>query len=164
MSVFTETIIGQLRFAQWAATRNLDQMTHPDSIVRPPGGGNDFNWILGHVITVRNKILPALGEQPVWDEDRSRRYAGVSTAETDGRLPLDELRDALAATHERLVAGIDRADDAVLDAKAPFSPGKNPDETVRSLLGKSVVHESYHVGQLGALRRVAGKEGMIRMS
>jgi uncharacterized damage-inducible protein DinB len=36
-------------------------------------------------------------------------------------------------------------------------------KTLRSLLTKIVVHESYHVGQLGVLRRAAGKEGSIRM-
>ena len=162
MSTFSETIISQLQFAQWAATRNLEGMSHQDSIVRPTGGGNDFNWVLGHVLAVRNKLLPALGEQPLADE-RLNAYVGASTTDTAGRIPLDELRTAFDDSHARLTAGLARADDAALDAKAPFSPGKNPDETLRSLLTKVVVHESYHIGQLGALRRAAGKEGSIRM-
>lgn len=162
MSVFTETIVAQLRFAQWAASRNLEAMTHADSIVRPAGGGNDFNWVLGHVIAVRNALLAALGEEPLWEPERSRAYGKESSEETGSRLPLDELREALTASHERVVAGLERIDDALLDGKAPFSPGNNPDETLRSLLGKIVVHESYHIGQLGALRRVAGKQGAIR--
>ena len=162
MSVFTETITEQLRFAQWAATRNLEEMTHADSIVRPAGGGNDFNWVLGHVIAVRNSLLPGLGEEPLWDPDRTRAYAMASTEETGSRVALEELREALSASHERIVAGLARVDDATLDGKAPFSPGNNPNETLRSLLGKIVVHESYHIGQLGALRRAAGKQGAIR--
>jgi uncharacterized damage-inducible protein DinB len=162
MSVFTETITSQLQFAQWAATRNLEAMSHADSIVRPTGGGNDFNWVLGHIIAVRNALLPVFGEQPVWDPERSRAYGKESSEETVSRVPLEELREALTTSHERVVAGLGRADDALLDGKAPFSPGNNPNETLRSLLEKIVVHESYHIGQLGALRRVAGKQGAIR--
>ena len=163
MSEFTETIVAQLQFAHWAATRNLDEMTHGDSIVRPAGGGNDFNWVLGHIISVRNALLGLFGETPVWEAETSRAYASASTEETSSRLPLDDLRAAFTATHERLVAAIARADEATLGGKAPFSPGKpDPNETLRTLLGKVVVHESYHIGQLGVLRRAAGKSGAIR--
>lgn len=163
MSEFTETIVRQLQFAQWAATRNLEEMTHEDSIVRPSGGGNDFNWVLGHIVAVRNALLGAFGEQPVWEPETSRAYGTASTEETSSRLPLDDLRAAFETTHARLAAGIARADEATLDGKAPFSPGKpDPDETIRTLLGKVVVHESYHIGQLGVLRRAAGKSGAIR--
>lgn len=40
--------------------------------------------------------------------------------------------------------------------KAPFSPSGNPDETVGSLMGVLVFHETYHVGQVGMMRRLAG--------
>ncbi|HWS72688.1 MAG TPA: DinB family protein [Thermoanaerobaculia bacterium] len=161
MSAFTETITEQLQFAQWAATKNLEEMTHGDSIVRPTGGGNDFNWVLGHVISGRNRILPAFGEQPFWDSERTQAYAMASSEDTAQRAPLDELRQALATSLDRVMAGLGRADDALLDGKAPFSPANNPNETLRSLLMKMVVHESYHIGQLGALRRAAGKQGAI---
>lgn len=163
MSVFQETIIEQLRFAQWAATRNLEEMSHADSIVRPAGGGNDFNWVLGHVIAIRNALLPVLGEERVWEQERANPYIAAAPEDLATRMPLEELQAALTTTHERLVAGLGRADDALLDGKAPFSPGNNPNETLRSLLRKIVVHESYHIGQLGALRRPAGKTGAIRM-
>ena len=161
---FNETIISQLQFAQWAALRNLEGVTHEESVVRPSGGANDSNWVLGHVIAVRNRLLPAVGETPVWDDARSMAYIGASTDDTSGRLPLDDLRDALETTHQRLTAGIARLDDAALSQKAPFSPGKaNPDETMQSLLAKIVVHESYHIGQIGILRHAMGKEGAIRI-
>jgi len=159
---FTETIISQLQFAHWAALRNLDGVTHEESIVRPGSGANDGNWVVGHIIAVRNKFLPALGEQALWDEERSASYVAPSTDDTSGRVPFDELRAAFVASHERLTAGIARLDDAALAQKAPFSPGNNPEETVQALLTRMVVHESYHVGQIGILRRAMGKDGAIR--
>lgn len=160
---FNETIISQLKFSQWAAGKNLDGITHEDSVVRPSGGANDGNWILGHLIAVRNKLLPMVGEQAIWDDARIGSYVMPSTDDTSGRLPFDELRSAFITTHERLVAGIARLDDATLAQKAPFSPGGDPNETVQSLLAKVVVHESYHTGQLGFVRHAMGKNGAIRV-
>jgi uncharacterized damage-inducible protein DinB len=158
---FNEIVIRQLKIAQGAALRNLDGVTHEESIVRPASGANDANWVVGHMIAVRNRILPAVGESPVWDEARIAPYVTTSTADITGRLPFDELRAALIASHDRLTAGIARLDDAALAHKAPFSPGNNPEETVQSLLTGIVVHESYHAGQIGMLRREMGKDGAI---
>jgi uncharacterized damage-inducible protein DinB len=160
---FNETIISQLKFSQWAAEKNLDGITHEESVVRPSGGANDGNWILGHIIAVRNKLLPMVGEQAIWDDARIGSYVMPSTDDTSGRLPFDELRQAFTSTHEKLVAGIARLDDATLAQKAPFSPGGDPNETVQSLLTKVVVHESYHTGQLGIARHAMGKKGAIRV-
>lgn len=159
---FNETIISQLQFAQWAALRNLEGVTHEESVVRPSGGANDGNWILGHVIAVRNKMIAAVGETPTWDDARIAHYVTESTDDISARLPLDELREAFESTHQRLIAGVARLDEQALSQRAPFSPGNNPDETVRSLLTKIVVHESYHIGQIGILRHAMGKEGAIR--
>ena len=160
---FNETIISQLQFAQWAALRNLEGVTHEDSVVRPDGGANDSNWVLGHVIAVRNRLLPGVGEAPFWDDARVTAYVMPSSADTAGRVHLDELRDAFTKSFEKLTAGIAKLDDAALAQKAPFSPGNNPDETLQSLLAKIVVHESYHIGQIGMLRRSMGKDGAIKM-
>jgi len=160
---FNETIISQLQFAQWAALRNLEGVTHEESVVRPSGGANDGNWVLGHVIAVRNRLIAAVGETPLWDEARIASYVAESTDDTSGRLPLDELRQAFEITHQRLTAGIARLDEQALAQKAPFSPGNNPDETLQSLLTKIVVHESYHIGQIGILRHAMGKAGAIRV-
>ena len=160
---FNETIISQLKFSQWAANKNLDGVTHEDSVVRPSGGANDGNWILGHLIAVRNKLLPVVGEQAIWDDARIGSYVMPSTDDTSGRVPFNELRAALVSTHEKLVAGIARLDEATLAQKAPFSPGGDPNETVQSLLAKVVVHESYHTGQLGIVRHAMGKNGAIRV-
>jgi len=162
MPVFNETIVAEFQFAHWAAVKNLEGMTHDDSIVRPHGGGNDFNWVLGHLVAVRNALIQSLGGEAL-NDPRLTIYVRESSDDTSRRIPLDELRAAFAESHERLVSAIGLAGDETLSRKAPFSPGNDPNETVGTLLRKSVVHESYHIGQLGLLRHTAGKEGAIRM-
>jgi hypothetical protein len=49
-----------------------------------------------------------------------------------------------------------------MNTPAPFSPTGNPDETVGSLLAAISFHEAYHVGQTGLLRRVVGREGVVK--
>jgi hypothetical protein len=49
-----------------------------------------------------------------------------------------------------------------MDRPAPFSPTGNPKETVGSLLAAFAFHEAYHVGQTGILRRVIGREGVVK--
>jgi len=158
---FNQIIIRQLEIAQAVVLRNLNGVTQEESVIRPASGANDANWVVGHMIAVRNRVMPAAGEAPVWDEARIAPYVTTSTGDVTGRLPFDELRAALMASHERLTAAIARLDEASLAKKAPFSPGNNPEETVQSLLTSLVVHESYHAGQIGMLRREMGKAGAI---
>jgi hypothetical protein len=49
-----------------------------------------------------------------------------------------------------------------MDKPAPISPTGNPKETVGSLLAALAFHEAYHVGQTGILRRVIGREGVVK--
>ena len=69
---------------------------------------------------------------------------------------------AIAAAQDSILAGLDAITPEALAAPAPLSPGGNPDETVGSLLAGLVFNEAYHSGQLGVLRRAAGKDGIIR--
>jgi len=49
-----------------------------------------------------------------------------------------------------------------LAAKPPRNMTGDPNETVGTNLAVFAFHESYHVGQTGVLRRVAGKPGVIK--
>jgi uncharacterized damage-inducible protein DinB len=64
--------------------------------------------------------------------------------------------------NDRIDQGLATLPDDALDRPAPFSPGNDPNETVGSLISTVLFHQTYHGGQLGVLRRVAGKVGAIR--
>ena len=143
---------------------NVDGVSQEESLIQPSPAGNCLNWVVGHLTCIYNKVIPLLGEEPVADEATLKRYDRGAPPLQDGAEALD-FRDLMAAfekASERVDAGLANLGAEALDQKAPFSPGGNPDETVRSLLGTVFFHQAYHAGQTGILRRIAGKEGAIR--
>ena len=142
---------------------NLAGLTHEDSLVQPRPGGNCLNWVLGHLLTVYNGVLPLLSQEPVMDKGALQHYVRGAPPIRDGAEALDfqQLLSAWNQAIERIDAGLARLSPDVLDRPAE-SPTGNPNETVRSLLTTVMFHQAYHAGQTAVLRRIAGKEGAIR--
>ena len=97
------------------------------------------------------------------DDAALKRYDRGSPPLTDPgeARDLGEMMAAWDETCRRVDAGLANLTSDALDRPAPFSPSGNPNETVRSLVSTILFHQSYHAGQLGVLRRVAGKPGAI---
>jgi len=160
-----EVLREQARVIHRVLRMNVDGLTQEDSLIQPQPGGNCLNWVLGHLVrTYNNLILPLLGQDPVFGKEFLNRYdrGSAQLHEASEALPLGELLAGWDETTNRVVAGLGTMTPEALDAPAPFSPRKNPDETVRSLLTIVMFHQAYHCGQTGLLRRMAGKEGAIR--
>lgn len=154
----------QARTTQAVVRMNVDGLTQEESLTQPSPGGNCLNWVVGHLACIYNQVLPLLGQEPVAAAEALKRYDRGAPPLRDGGEAL-ELRDLLAAfdqATERFDAGLAGLAPEALDRKAPFSPGNNPNETVRTLLSTVLFHQAYHAGQTGILRRIAGKEGAIR--
>lgn len=143
---------------------NTSGFTEEDSLIQPQPGGNCLNWVVGHLLFTYDSVLPALGQEPVLGVDALRRYERGSAPLTDpGKaLPLETLLNAWDAAWKRVDAGLIACAPERLDEPAPFSPRRNPDESIRSLLTMVLFHQAYHAGQTGLLRRIAGKEGAIK--
>ena len=161
-SVFVKPLAAQLGFAQWAVLKNLEGISDEEALRLPQPGGNSINWITGHLITPRQAFLKAFGQAAYLSPTSLAAYTRGSKPGEQMPETLDGLRDSLIRSHDALIALISNFDDAALDAKAPFSPGNDPNETVGTLLGKLVVHEGYHAGQIGMARRLVGKAGAIQ--
>ena len=78
-----------------------------------------------------------------------------------GLLSFDALRAAYETNHGLLVEALQAAGEEILRSKAPFSPSGQTDETIGSLLASLIVHDAYHTGQTGILRRLIGKPGAL---
>jgi len=154
----------QVKAIHGAVRRNTEGLTQEDSMVRPDSGGNCLNWVVGHLATTWDVILPLAGQEPVMGEEALRRYhRGSSELHDPGEaLPLETLLSACDEAVKRMDEGLAKMTAEKLDQPAPFSPRKNPDETVGSLLTVVIFHQAYHAGQTGLLRRIAGKEGKIK--
>ncbi len=142
---------------------NLEGLSDDDALVQPAPGGNCVNWVAGHIVQARGGALALLGQACPFPADRYDRYRRGSPPIVDATdtVPLSTMKKDFAATAEPLKAGIAALASEFLVAKAPISPGGRDDETCGSLLVTLVFHESYHCGQLGVLRRLAGAKGAI---
>jgi uncharacterized damage-inducible protein DinB len=142
---------------------NVKGLTPEESLVEPMPGVNCVNWVVGHTLEVYQSELSMLGQEPVVAPGTLARYArGTPPLSDPGEaIALPQLMAWWEATTPRIDAGRARLTAEALDRPAPFSPGNDPKETVRSLLGAIVFHQAYHAGQVGLLRRFAGKKGAI---
>jgi len=143
---------------------NLAGVTHEESLVQPQPAGNCLNWVVGHLVNIYNSSLPLFGQERVIDPEALKVYDRGAPPLTDPAAATDLHR--LVALWEEIAARVDAGIGSLsvegLDHPAPFSPSGNPDETVRSLIATVLFHQAYHAGQTGVLRRIAGREGVIK--
>ena len=157
-----DTVMLQLETAKWALHENLEGLSHEDSLVSAEKGGNNANWVLGHLVSANSDLLQTLGEDVSCDAEQMAPYKrGSEPLDPAKAQPLDELLTAFDRSHDRLVAKLGSMSAQELAAPAPFSPTNNPDETLGSLASVVAFHQAYHVGQTGVLRRMVGRAGAI---
>ncbi len=140
----------------WVLKKHAEGISHEQSLARSGTGGNTLNWVLGHIVASRNGIFALLGEPPVWTESEAEPYVrGAAQLDPTRAHPLPAILAALESSQARLMARLETLTDGELAAEHGQS-------TVAKQLAFLQFHETYHVGQTGLLRRLAGKEGVIR--
>jgi uncharacterized damage-inducible protein DinB len=147
-------LIDSLALNKRVMTKQVEGLTHADSLQQPPFRGNCLNWVLGHLAVNRNYILEALGEKPgVSDEMKSRYDTGSAPVieEDDGVLSLESLIATIDEEQVRIEEALSRVSDSELEKSAP-----NGDQTVAEVVQFRIWHETYHVGQTEYLRQLAG--------
>jgi uncharacterized damage-inducible protein DinB len=145
-----------LSFASRALELNLEGFTHAESLVAPAAGGNCVNWMVGHLLVHRNRMLALLGAQEVWNQGEAARYdRGSEPLAPEHAEMLETLRAEMEAARERLGQALQSA-----TPEALAQPAGNG--TVGGRLMLLLGHELYHAGQIAILRRLSGREGAIR--
>ena len=158
------TIKLQLELCARVFERNVGDVSHEESLVAPEQGGSCLNWVVGHLTRTRNLALASMGQKSPYSMEDFAAYddrGGVDFSR-ETALPMEELRRRYKAMQEPLVRAISGMSPEVLASKPPRNMTGDPNETVGSNFAIFVFHESYHVGQTGVLRRVAGKPGVIK--
>lgn len=158
-----ENFRSQAQIVDYIVHRNLEDINHQESLRQPQPAGNCLNWVLGHLLFVYQQIFPLLGQDPVMGGGALDRYRRGSAPLVDPAEAVSwiELTAAWKEVARRVDAGLVGLSPETLDSPAPFSPSKNPNETVRSLLVLVFFHQAYHAGQAGLLRRLVGRNGTI---
>lgn len=140
-----------------ALFRNLEGITHEESFVEPPAG-NCLNWVLGHIVATRNRLLPLVGAQPIWSREQAFRYSGRDEADFSRQTAaqLDSIKTDLARSQQQLLTALEGLSDRELSA-----PGQDG-RPLGEIIGFFQFHESYHSGQIALLRRIIGRPGVIK--
>ena len=155
----SSTLLHSLGTSNVVVNRNLEDISHRDSLVHPQPEGRTFNWILGHVVRTRNEMLELIGKKPLYPKSKFDVYTPKGFSEAKA-LDIEELKNAFNALQGELEEGIKSLSKEKLNEPATLRPDR-PD-TVGSILATIFWHEAYHAGQLGTMRRVMGKEGKIK--
>ncbi len=134
---------------------NLAGLTHEESVFMPRPAGSCLNWTLGHIVVYRDQMVRMLGGEGLWSDDDKKSYvAGTAWMDGAGARELLELVADFTTLHARLCASLGAVSLSQLERK-------HGDATIGTYLAKLVWHETYHIGQLGLQRRLAGKSGAI---
>lgn len=159
-----QTLAYQLELCNRLLEMNTADVSHEDSLATPPRGGSCLNQVVGHMARTRNLALGNMGQKspyPMEDFDPYDDRTGVRFSR-ENALPFDELRRRFKAMQEPLVRAIKGMSPEAMASPPPRKITGAPDETVGTNLATFVFHETYHVGQTGVLRRVAGKPGVVK--
>ena len=122
-----------------------------------PGVGNSAHWVVAHLAATRRQLARRLGAAlptAAWEASVAR---GAPAGEVHGATPA-ALVDDLRATGVEVRARLDALTPEA--AAAPF--GRTlPDGSTTVIDAARFVqlHEAYHLGQLGLLRRLQGLPG-----
>lgn len=141
-----------------ALFRNLDGITHEESLVAPVPAGNTINWLLGHILATRNRLHPLLGLADAWIPDLAHRYSGREGAGWSPATAVDlrSIESELARSQQQVMGAFDDMSSRNLATRS------NDGRTLGELLGFFHFHEAYHTGQIALVRRIAGHPGVIK--
>ena len=121
------------------------------------GRVNTIAFLAAHLTETRHYLATLVGSPR--PSPFSPAFAKARSLDEAGPLPpLDELTAYWEAISAHIAVAIERLDTAALSRAAAALPGS--DGTVLGDLAFLAQHESYHVGQMGLLRRALGLPGM----
>lgn len=149
-------LASQLEYTAYSLQKNLEGITHEDSLAQPRAKGNCINWVVGHIVHHRNIMHGLAGIEPVWTNEMEERYYRGSSPLTSAT-EAEDLPTLLAmyeASQSALTARLCDMTSEELEQETDEKP-------LATTLAGLVFHESYHMGQLGIIRRVIGKEAAL---
>ena len=134
--------------------RALDGVDRDALLTRPGPRSNPLIWVAGHLVQQRTRLLGALGpaRQVPWDDlfgtgsmiGDLERYPGIG-----------ELDAVWRSATEELLRRLETISSSSLAAPSPDWL-RTQDGTLLGALAFAAMHEAYHVGQMGFLRKWLG--------
>jgi hypothetical protein len=123
-------------------------------LVRPGGHSNNLLWVTGHAVWARGRALKTLGLE--WSHPWVNLFARGAVLVAQDQYPRpEEVLNAWDDVSGKLTSALESASPEVLSKPAP--PGiPSFDGKLSGTLAFFSIHESYHIGQMGYLRKWLG--------
>lgn len=154
-----DTIHNLFKTNQYILTKQIDGLSHEDSLLQLPFRGNCLNWVLGHIVVSREDALSWMGVERQYTEEETARYQfdsdPITSPDDPGILHLDRLVADLERTNQQLADAFEEISEAQLAEK------DERDQTLGYRILFMAWHEGYHAGQTEYLRQLAGKDDKI---
>jgi len=123
-------------------------------LVQPGEDSNHLLWIAGHVVVSRGSAVKTLGGE--WSAPWEKLFArGAQRAAAQEYPEPAEIQQAWQEVSEKLVAALPKASKEMLET--PVAKGQpSLDGTVGGIIAFLCLHETYHMGQMGYVRKCLG--------
>ena len=146
---------------QWVINEQTKGLNHADSLLQPKMRGNCLNYVLGHILVHREKIMKMLDLEPLMSEEQFQRYNYGADPVLEDSPDLIHLEDMLTM--------LDRSSEILVDTIKALAPGELEKEIKlgesTATLGQRIEfyawHDTYHVGQTEYLRQLSGVDDKV---
>jgi hypothetical protein len=155
----SQKLIQSYQSTHWIIHKQAAGLTHEESVMQLPFRGNCFNWVVGHIIVSRDRVLKLLDEPAQLSEEETATYNTGSDpiTQSETAVPFDKLLGILDETQDRIVAVLSEIPEERLADIYDEERGTTIGERIAGLHW----HETYHTGQLEILRQLAGKNDRV---
>jgi hypothetical protein len=134
-------------------SRAIDGLTDQQLWTRPTELTNPMLWIVGHFVQTRTELLALLGERV--DTGWGDRFARGAVLGDRAQYPQrEEVQQVMNEVRWRLHAKLATLDDEQL-RRSPAIAVPGADMLADAIAGFAL-HDCYHVGQMGYLRKALG--------
>jgi uncharacterized damage-inducible protein DinB len=114
-------------------------------------------WILGHLVNARRRLVRLVGgelpEDPVWEQHYARGGPGATA-----HLAWPELVEAFQVADQALKAAFQQLTEW---DRLTTNPALGIEQPLEQVLAFLFMHECYHLGQIGIIRKLHGLHGAI---
>ena len=104
-----QSVIQVYKRTHWIIQQQTKGLSHADSLLQLPFRANCLNWVLGHILVHRDKVLELLGAVPVLNDAEGSIYQRESEPITDSdtAVQLQRLLEALNQSQDRLTQALE---------------------------------------------------------
>jgi DinB superfamily len=165
--MYNETLAFAFSAGHRILMANLAGITQEESLSSAGGAANSINWLAGHILNSRSRMAKriAAGGEPLLNEQESAWYGKGSRpiGPGDPCVPLERIVKGLEQTVGAVATRLAEMSDAELETLVdrsmfPIPPDK---PTLGAAVQFGILHEMYHSGQIGLVRRALGKASGI---